>query len=209
MLSVRADEGLGSCPTESRRPAQPPRFDEELLTAFPGAGGWAAARVERETAPADHAAAPPSFRERRARPAREPRRQAASRGAGRTMERGAGPAGTPRPAGSGRRAAPSRGPNHRRPSARPARRGPQVSFRPGGRRTALASPPPASAPGPQARGARGGRRVNETLLYQPGSAPFLQGDSVPALSGAAVCLIYAPHAFSSRSPTSQQVRAKI
>lgn len=107
---------------------------------------------------------------------------------------------------------PSAGANPRR-RARPARRGPRVSFRPeGGALDAHSAPPAAGlrAPEPRARGARvGSRWVWEALLYQPGSAPFLQGDSVPALSGAAVCLIYTPlSAFSSAPHPSQQGRGQ-
>lgn len=122
------------------------------------------------------------------------------------------------PAGSGRRAArPRPGGSSTRRRAHPARRGAQVSFRPrGGRRRSRPSAPPAAglcarAPSSRSGGwAAGGS--GEALLYQPGSAPFLQGDSVPALSGAAVCLIYTPLSTPFLFPLphpSQQVRAKI
>ena len=100
VLLLRRPSGRGAwgSPTESRRPAQPPGANEKLLVGvFPVQVVGPLPRVpgsHRQRPPAARAARPHSASGGRA-PRRPRRREAASRGAGRTMERGAGPAGAP------------------------------------------------------------------------------------------------------------------
>lgn len=128
MLLLRRPSGRGArgSPTESRRPAQPPRANEELLVGvFPVQVVGPLPRVQgsqRQRPPAARRAARPHSASGGRAPRRPRRREAASRGAGRTMERGAGPAGAPRP-------------RRQRPPRRPPEAGGLIH-------------PPASPPGP-------------------------------------------------------------
>lgn len=193
VLLLRRPSGRGArgSPTESRRPAQPPRASEKLLVGV--------FRVQVVGPPAARRAARPHSASGGRAPRRPRRPEAASRGAGRTVERGAGPAGAPRPR---RQRLPRRPPEAGgliRPQASPPsrRRGPQVSFRPpGGHGRSRPSAPLAAGLCARARSAQSGGWAaggsGEARLCQPGSARFLQGASVPALSGAAVRLVYTP-----------------
>ncbi|XP_055252744.1 translation initiation factor IF-2-like [Moschus berezovskii] len=218
VLLLRRPSGLGArgSPTESRRPAQPPRANDKLLVGvfrvqvvgpLPRGPG-----SRRQRPPAARRAARPHSASGGRAPRRPRRREAASRGAGRTTERGAGPAGAPPP--------------HRPPEAGGLIR-PQASP-PGPARPAGRLPPPGRPlPAPPLRAARrrplrpspelAERRVGGGWVWGSAAVPtrfsaFPSGGLCPRPLWSGGLLIYTPLSTPFLFPLpypSQQVRAKI
>lgn len=219
---VRADEGLGAARLSPDAQPSRPAPTRNYLLAFSRCrwlGRCPGCRARRDSARRPRAAPPALIPRAAGAPRADLGAERQHRaGLGGPWSAGRAPPARRDPAGSGRRAAPPECGGLKPPPASPPGPTRTAGLLPPPRRSRRSRPsaPPAAglrarAPSPRSGGwAAGGS--GEALLYQPGSAPFLQGDSVPALSGAAVCLIYTPLSTRFLFPLphpSQQVRAKI
>lgn len=210
---VRADEGLGAARLSPDAQPSRPAPTRNYLLAFSRCrwlGRCPGCRARRDSARRPRAAPPALIPRAAGAPRADLGAERQHRaGLGGPWSAGRAPPARRDPAGSGRRAAPpSAGGSSPRRRARPARRGPQVSFRPRGGAAGAAPPrrpPPASAPEPRARGAAGGRRVGlgkRCCTNQVQLLSFRETLSPPSLERlSALFTPRSPHAFSSRSPT--------